>query len=218
MERWATFDCYGTLVDWNGGIRAQLARLFGEPSAPALLERYHELEPRVQAEGYRSYRAVLALTLERLAAERGLALPPAEAGALGDSLPRWPVFPEVPPALEEARARGYRLAILSNSDRDLIEASKRALGVPFDETVVAADVGSYKPAHAHWEEFFRRTGADPGGHVHVAASLFHDVAPCRELGLRCIWVDRLGERPAAGPARALPDLRGLADALDGLLR
>ncbi len=213
-ERWATFDCYGTLIDWNAGISGELARLFGEERAGELLERYHELEPQVQADDPSlSYREVMALTLRRLEH-----IPPAEADALGRSLPDWRPFPEVPGALAEAQARGWRLAILSNTDRDFIEASKSLLGVAFDETVVASEIGSYKPGHRHWEEFFARTNAPREGHVHVAASRFHDVAPARELGLRTVWINRLGEPPEPPPDRELTDLAALPDVLDELVR
>jgi 2-haloacid dehalogenase len=218
LERWATFDCYGTLIDWNAGIGGELARLFGDGAAPRLLERYHELEPQVQAEDpERSYRAVLTLTLERLAARENLALPEGEATALARSLPEWEPFPEVPAALEEARARGWRLAILSNTDRDFIAASKARLGVPFDETIVASEIGSYKPGHRHWSEFFARTHADRARHVHVAASLFHDIAPANELGLRSVWVNRLGEIAEPEPTREIADLSGLPHVLDKLV-
>jgi 2-haloacid dehalogenase len=216
--RWATFDCYGTLIDWNGGIGGVLGRLFGDGAAPRLLDRYHELEPQVQAEDpQRSYRTVLRLTLERLAESEDLGLPQAEADALARSLPVWPPFPEVPSALEEARSRGWQLAILSNTDRDFIAASKVNLGLPFDETIVASEIGSYKPGHRHWQEFFTRTRADRARHVHVAASLYHDVAPCNELGLRSVWINRLGERADRHPTRELPDLAGLPDVLDELV-
>ena len=216
--RWATFDCYGTLIDWNGGIGGELARLFGDEAA-RLLERYHEVEPEVQAEDpERTYRAVLTIALERLAAAEGLSLPDGEADALARSLPSWQPFPEVPAALEDARARGWRLAILSNTDRDFIAASKARLGVPFDETIVASEIGSYKPGHRHWSEFFvRNPHADRARHVHVAASLYHDIAPAGELGLRSVWINRLGEQAASVPTRELPDLAGLADVLDELV-
>jgi 2-haloacid dehalogenase len=217
VERWATFDCYGTLIDWNGGIRRELERLFGAAAAPTLLERYHEYEHRVQDEAYRTYREVLALTLERAARAEGLDVPDDERDALGRSLPSWTPFPEVPAALAEARAHGWRLAILSNTDREFIEASKQRLGVPFDETVVAEEIGSYKPEHGHWAAFFERTGADRAGHVHVAASLFHDIAPANELGLRSVWINRLGERPEPRPTRELRDLAYLAGTLDELV-
>jgi 2-haloacid dehalogenase len=216
-ERWATFDCYGTLIDWNGGIRAELERLVGVEDAPRLLERYHELEPQVQSEEYRSYAEVLTLTLMRLAEEETLAIPEGETDALARSLPDWEPFPEVPAALEELRSRGWRLAILSNSDRELITASRRRIGVAFDLTVVAEDVGSYKPAHGHWQRFRDETNAEGDRHVHVAASLFHDIAPAKELGIRSVWINRLGEQPGPAPTRELPDLAGLPDTLDELV-
>jgi 2-haloacid dehalogenase len=216
--RWATFDCYGTLIDWNGGIRLELERLFGVEPAPRLLERYHELEPQVQAEAYRSYRAVLSYTLERVAAAEGVQIPEGEAGALGGSLPDWEPFPEVADALHEARERGWRLAILSNSDRDLIAASQAQIGVPFDLAIVAEDTGSYKPAHGHWERFFEATTAERDRHVHVAASLFHDIGPANELGLTSVWVNRLGEELGnLQPTRELSDLALLPDTLDELV-
>ena len=152
MERWATFDCYGTLVDWNSGIRAELEKLFGVERADALLARYHELEPKIQAASSgTSYREVLTIALEALATETGLMLPESEGSALARSLPSWPVFEDVHDALTEARERGWKLGILSNTDRDLIDASMDALGVHFDLSIVAGEIGSYKPAHRHWE-------------------------------------------------------------------
>jgi 2-haloacid dehalogenase len=217
-DRWATFDCYGTLIDWNAGIRAQLEHLFGVQEAHRLLERYHELEPQVQAEAYRSYREVLTVTLARLAEEEGLGIPEGETDALARSLPDWPPFPEVRAALAEARSRGWRLAVLSNTDRDLIAASERELGVSFDLMVVAEDIKSYKPAHAHWEHFFETTTADRDRHVHCAASLFHDIAPANELGLRSLWVNRLGENAGkAKPTREIDDLSPLPRELDELV-
>lgn len=217
MERWATFDCYGTIVDWRAGIGGELARLFGAGRAAALLERYYAHEPAVQRDGALPYREVLAETLRRVATEAGLAVPPGEEDALARSLPRWPVFPDAPAALREAQARGWRLAILSNTDRDLVEASIDAVGVSFDLALVASELGSYKPDPGHWRAFAARTGATPSRHVHVAQSLFHDVDPARELGLRCVWINRLGERPEPEPTRELPSLAGLADVLDELV-
>jgi 2-haloacid dehalogenase len=217
-ERWATFDCYGTLVDWLGGMRGELERLFGLEEADVLLARYHELEPEIQASSPgASYREVLTIGLERLAEERGIAVPEGESNALARSLPSWPVFPDVPPALEEAKRRGWRLAILSNTDRDLIEASMIAIGVAFQQVVVASEIGSYKPGRRHWEVFEAVTGAGADTHVHVAQSLYHDIAPATELGLRCIWINRLGERDDGRPTRTLPDLTHLPDTLDALV-
>jgi 2-haloacid dehalogenase len=115
------------------------------------------------------------------------------------------------------RERGWRLAILSNSDRDLIEASMQAIGVRFDLAVAASEIGSYKPAHRHWQAFFERTGADRAGHVHVAQSHFHDVVPASELGLRSIWINRLGQTGDPPPTRELADLSGLAAAAEELV-
>jgi 2-haloacid dehalogenase len=212
-ERWATFDCYGTLIDWNGGIRTELARLFGDERADELLHRYHELEPEVEAEDPSlSYREVMARVLARIAD-----VPAGDEDALGRSLPGWRAFPEVREALDRLRADGWRLAILSNTDSELIEASKRTLGVPFDETVVAGEISSYKPAHRHWEEFFRRTGAARERHVHIAASLFHDIAPANELGLTNVWINRLGEQAGPLPTRELTNLISLPPTLDELV-
>jgi 2-haloacid dehalogenase len=212
-DRWATFDCYGTLVDWNSGIRAELARMFGPDAAPTLLQRYHEVEPQIEAEDPGlPYRDVMRLTLARIADP-----PDGDEEALGRSLPEWPVFPEVPAALTEARERGWKLAILSNTDRELIEASKARIGVPFEETVAASEIASYKPGHRHWEEFFARTGVERTRHVHVAASLFHDITPARELGLASVWINRLDERADPKPTRELRDLSPLPDVLDELV-
>jgi 2-haloacid dehalogenase len=214
VARWASFDCYGTLIDWDGGVRDALARAFGAARAAGLLSGYHAAEPAVEAESYRSYREVMALALARSAEGAGVDVPAGEEDALARALPSWRPFPEVPGELRELRRRGWRLAVLSNCDRGHIAASQRALGVWFDAAVVAEDVRAYKPAHAHWERFFAVTGAAPDDHVHVAASLFHDIAPARELGLRSVWINRAGE-PSGAAEREQPDLRGLADALDG---
>jgi 2-haloacid dehalogenase len=215
--RWATFDCYGTLVNWNAGIRRELERLLGASDGEALLRRYHEIEPRIQSEqpGAR-YRDVMATVLAALAREAGRELPPEDEDALGRSLPGWPVFEEVPWELAEAHARGWQLVMLSNTDRDLIDASIEAIGVPFAGAIVASEVGSYKPALGHWQTFHECTRAERGRHVHVAQSHFHDVAPAHELGIPSVWINRLGEHGEPAPTRELPDLRGLADVLDEL--
>ena len=216
-DRWATFDCYGTLIDWDGGIRGTLARLFPESDADELLARYHEVEPRVQLAGDLPYRAVLTQALHLLADAEGLELAPEDEPALAEALPLWPAFPEVPGELEELRARGWRLGILSNSDPDLLAASLGQIGVPVDATVTAAEAGSYKPAHGHFLTFFARDGVDRARHVHVAASAFHDLAPAAELGFPAVWINRLGEASDLPRAAELSDLRGLAETLDRLV-
>ena len=218
MERWATFDCYGTLVDWNAGIHRELEKLFGVELADGLLVRFHELEPRIQADNPgASYREVLTIALEALADETGLTLPEGEASALARSLPEWPVFDDARPGLTEAHERGWKLAILSNTDRDLVDASMEALGAPFELAIVAGEIGSYKPEHRHWEVFYETTGADRRGHVHVAQSLFHDIEPANELGIPSIWINRLGEPEDSRPTSTLTGVGEVADALDALV-
>jgi 2-haloacid dehalogenase len=211
VERWATFDCYGTLIDWDGGVRAELARVFGDENVERLLVRYHELEPGLQHDGKSSYRDVLTEAM------RALGAPAGEEHGLAESLPGWRAFPEVRNALTELRRRGWKLAILSNTDADFIAASQVTIGVPFEEVVVAQEIASYKPAHRHWEEFFERTRAPRDGHVHVAASLFHDIAPANELGLRNVWINRTGEGATVQPTRELPDLLPLPETVDELV-
>jgi 2-haloacid dehalogenase len=209
-DRWATFDCYGTLIDWNGGIRRELARVFGEGRADEQLERYHEVEPTLQVGGERAYREVMAGTMSELGAPLG------EESGLALALPSWEPFPEVRPALEAARARGWKLAILSNTDRDFIEASMEQIGVPFELAIVASEIGSYKPAHRHWERFAEQVEVPRDRHVHVAQSHFHDIVPATELGLRSVWINRYGERRDPPPTRELPDLTRLPETLDEL--
>jgi 2-haloacid dehalogenase len=210
-DRWATFDCYGTLIDWNGGIRRELARVFGDDRADEQLERYHDVEPVLQADGRRSYREVMTAAMGKLGA------PEEEADGLGRSLPSWEPFPEVRDSLEEARRRGWKLAILSNTDRDFIDASVQQIGVPFELAIVASEIGSYKPGHRHWERFFDETGASREGHIHVAQSHFHDIVPASELGLRSVWINRFGEQGDPQPTRELRDLTRLAETLDELV-
>ena len=200
MDRWATFDCYGTLVDWNAGVRSVVG--------DELLPRYHELEPQVQEEDpTRSYRDVLRDVSTRLGLD--------DVEALARTLPEWPVFPEVREALEDAQLRGWKVAILSNTDRDFIDASMAAIGVAFEFAIAASEIDSYKPALGHWRAFEERVGRLP--HVHVAASHFHDVVPATTLGIPTVWINRLGERFEPPPTREQPDLVALADTLDELV-
>jgi 2-haloacid dehalogenase len=216
-DRWATFDCYGTLIDWLGGIRDTLADLWPEHDAELLLGAYHEIEPEVQRGRAISYREVLTETLSKLAHREGLDLAEDERAALAESMPTWPPFPEVPASLTTVRERGWRIGILSNTDPDFLDASLELIGVPVDLRITAAEAGSYKPAHGHWERFFAETGADRAGHVHVAASVFHDLRPAAELGLRAVWINRLHEASDAPRAAELPDLADLPDTLDDLV-
>ena len=217
MERWATFDCYGTLVDWESGIAGTLGRLWPAADRERLLRAYHRAEPLVQeAEPTTPYREVTARALEAMAAAEGLTLDGKERDALARSLPGWPVFPEVPGALHDIRSRRWRVGILSNTDPDLLEASMAAIGVEPDLVVTAREAGSYKPAPGHWLVFRERSGVERDRHVHVGASLFHDVAPAAELGIPVVWINRLresGEVPRAAELLDLSELPGVLDAI-----
>ena len=217
-DRWATFDCYGTLIDWDRGVRDTLADVWPEEDAERLFHRYHDVEPRIQATARGvPYRRVLRETLEAIAAEDELEIPPGREDALVEALPSWRPFPEVPGALAELRERGWRLAMLSNTDPDLLDASLERIGVPVDLRVTAAEAGSYKPAFGHWDTFFRRSSADRERHVHVGASRYHDVEPCAQLGLPCVWINRLDESSDLPRAGELPSLAGLPGTLDALV-
>jgi 2-haloacid dehalogenase len=216
-DRWATLDCYGTLIDWDGGVGDAMGRLWAGADRSRLLRAYHAVEPLVQEGRQISYRDVLTRSLRAVAAIEAMPLEQADAAALPDSLPSWPAFPDVPPALGELRERGVGLAILSNTDPDLLDASLEQIGVPADLTVTAADAGSYKPAHGHWEAFFAHTGAARERCVHVAASPFHDLAPAGELGLTAVWINRTGEQSGERRDAELPDLGELPSTVDRLV-
>ena len=189
MDRWLTFDCFGTLIDWRHGIRTTGELLF-PGRGEAFLEAYVELEAEVEAGPYRRYRAVLAETTRRVAKRLDLDLKPDDAGALVSTIPHWPPFPDVGPALGELRKRGWRLALLTNCDRDLIAQTQRRLPVSFDAAVTAEDVSAYKPDHAHFKLFQSTFGSSAAAWIHVAQSYFHDIRPAHDLGIPRIWVNR----------------------------
>lgn len=179
-----TFDCYGTLIDWNAGIGAALSSAIRADDGDvvdrgALLAAYHELEPVVEAERWSSYREVLMETARRVARRFGRELSDQNAAALPESLPDWPPFPDTNAALERLHAAGYRLGIVSNVDDDLLAATRRRLTVPFDLVVTAEQTGSYKPAPGHFVQTRRAIGA--ARWLHAAQSYRHDVVPARAL-------------------------------------
>jgi len=212
-----TFDCYGTLVDWEGGI----TRAFAEAAADdgveldpqAVLAAHAEIEPRVQAAGYQSYREVLRQTAQGIAERQGWFISDERAGFLADSLPNWEPFGDTNPALQRLAEAGYALGILSNIDDDLLSGTLRRLSAPFALLVTAERLRSYKPAHAHFVEARRQLGERRW--LHAAQSHFHDVVPARELKVPVAWINRKAE---VAPEDALPDrdLRTMADLADGL--
>jgi len=210
---WITFDFYGTLIDWETGIAAALAR-FLPPSInrAQLVARYIKLEAEVERERYRPYRDVLAITSTHLMQQMGYPLPQGAEGTLPNSLPDWPAFPEVPSTLRSLRAAGHCLAILSNVDRDLLAASVARLGVTPDLMITAEDCHSYKPAQGHWEHFQLVSRAGLDRTLHVAASLYHDIIPASQLGYRTVFINRHDE-PLTGatPTWVLSDLSALTE-------
>ena len=210
-----TFDCYGTLIDWERGIRDAFAatafvmRLPIDPDAAVRL--YLETEPAVEGGIYRSYRAVLTETARRISARLGWALPESRAEFLADSMPAWPPFPDTNPALRRLFEAGYRLGILSNVDDDLLAWTRRHLAVPFDIVVTADRAGSYKPAPRHFE--MARQVIDGQRWLHAAQSYFHDVVPARALSIPVAWINRNGEAASDGgkPDREFRNLTELAD-------
>lgn len=209
-----TFDCYGTLIDWETGI----AQSFIEAAAQrgvrlereAVISAYMEIEPLVEAESWRPYREVLTETARRVAGRLGWNITSEEARFLPESLPQWPPFPDTNPALELLSER-YSLGILSNVDDDLLATTRRLLAVDFELIVTAEQVHSYKPAPRHFEEALRRAAGRRL--LHAAQSYFHDVAPAAALGIPVAWVNRKQEQlPACGaaPLRQVRDLLELA--------
>ena len=202
---WITFDCYGTLIDWESGIGDWLATAAAKAGADLDRRRalglYAEIEPAVEAETYRSYRDVLAETARRVTTALGWPVSEQDSRGLAASLPDWKPFPDTNPALRRLVASGYRLGILSNVDDDLLAGTRRHFDVAFDILITAQQVGSYKPARGHFEEARRQIG--PLRWLHAAQSRFHDVAPCRELGVPVAWINRRAE-PAS--ADILPDI------------
>ena len=209
-----TFDCYGTLIDWEGGIAGAFARTVvgtGSRLDPhTVLAAYERIEPVVQAGEYRSYREVLTESARRVAQELGWALPEARVGFLAESLPLWIPFPDTNAALERLFRAGYQLGILSNVDDDLLAETRKHFTVPIDLIVTAQQVRSYKPADGHFTTARERIGGQRW--LHAARSHFHDVTPCRRLGVPVAWINRAGETGREPrPDRELSTLTELAD-------
>ena len=214
VARWATFDCYGTLVDWEAGM-SRAIRSVAPDRVEEVLRTYYRMERMVEHERpFRNYHDVLAVALDRAAKAVGVRLNPGDEQVLAKTLPDWPVFPDVGPALSALRADGWKLAILSNVDEDLIAGTRERLPATFDGLVTAQEVESYKPDHGHWRRFREKYGVPPERQVHVARSYFHDIQPARALGLRAVWINRSNDPDDPALASAvLPDLTGLPDTL-----
>jgi 2-haloacid dehalogenase len=209
-----TFDCYGTLIDWENGILTALrpvleAHGVGVEEEEGLLESFGRHETAIEAGEYLPYREVLARVLGRLGDERGFSPTEEEVSAFASSVGEWQPFDDSPPALT-ALGRCFRLGAITNCDDDLFARSAERLGVDFDWVVTAERARAYKPSRRNFVLAFETIGLPPERILHVAQSLFHDHVPAKELGLATVWVDRREGRagPGATPAAtAEPDLR-----------
>lgn len=208
-DRWLTFDCFGTLIDWRHGIQTTGELLF-PGHGDAFLDAYIALETEVEGEGpFKRYRDVLSETTRRAAKRLALDLRPDDATALVSTIPYWRPFADVGPALGGLRKDGWKLALLTNCDRDLIALTQRRLPVAFDAVVTAEDVSAYKPSPEHFRHFQSTFGSSADIWIHVAQSYFHDIRPARELGISRIWVNRQGEKD--DPALADAVIIGLGE-------
>ena len=213
-NRWVTFDCFGTLVDWHTGFTTILRAFAGERVGD-LLTAFHWHERAIEAERpHRLYKDVLATAIKRAAEEIGMSVSDEQVMALPRHWGSLPVFADVEPALAGLRAEGYRLAVLTNCDDDLFAQTQKSFRKPFDLVVTAEQVKDYKPSHSHFRQFFRMSGVDMVDWVHVACSWFHDIAPAHEYGAKRVWVDRdrTGQDPDGASAR-LPDAQRLVETL-----
>lgn len=212
-----TFDCYGTLIDWESGISEAFQRAAREDGLELkredVLRAYEVIEPVVERERFRLYRDVLTETATRVAHALGWRLPHDRGTFLADSLAQWKPFADTNPALERLHAAGYRLGILSNTDDILIAATRKHFTVDFDLVITAEQVHSYKPAHGHFVEAKKRIGN--ARWLHAAQSNMHDIVPCNALEIPNAWVNRKNESalPGGAPTFEVPDMAGLAMAL-----
>lgn len=206
-----TFDCYGTLIDWETGLLEALrGALPGAADVPdeTLLEIYAEHEARLEAGPYLRYRDVLATAVRDVAADLGMIVDDEATIAFGGSVGDWPAFPDSASALARLKER-FRLGVITNCDDDLFSLSNQRLGVVFDWVITAQQAGSYKPNHANFGLAFQRIEVPQERILHVAQSLYHDHVPAKALGMSTVWIDRRHGRPGAGAtplASAAPDL------------
>ena len=216
-----TFDCYGTLIDWESGLlaalRGALPALAGVED-DALLESYARYEADAERPPYRTYRDVLATGLRGVTADNGVEVADGAVAAFSESVRDWPAFLDSAGALERLHER-FRLGVITNCDTDLFAASNERLGVPFDWVVTAEMARSYKPGLAGFELAFATIPVPRDRILHVAQSLFHDHVPARQLGLASVWIDRRHDRPGYGatpvadasPDATYPSMRAFAD-------
>ena len=210
--RLLSFDCYGTLIDWEAGIFSALRPILaahGKTVADSeLLRLYSELESDAERGDFHPYREVLQSVVRGLGKRLAFSPSEAEVHSLAESLPNWLPFPDTVAALRRLKAR-YQLAVVSNVDDDLFASTARRLEIPFDYVITAQQAGAYKPSLPMFKLAQQRTAVAPSQWLHVAQSIYHDVIPARSLGMTSVWVNRPSPRPGSGAARsasAQPDL------------
>jgi 2-haloacid dehalogenase len=217
-DRWLTFDCYGTVADWNTCMSGAIETIAGVtgPAVSRLLTAYHQAELELEAAAqWCPYREILTAGLARAAGREHITLPPGGEAALVQGWPDMQVFADAGPALAALRERGWRLAFLTNCDEDLFAATRTQLPVPFDLWVTAEEVHSYKPDLPHFRKFAEKTGVARTNWIHVANSWVHDMLPAARMGLRTVWVDRdLTGHPAKLADRRITSMRRLPEAVD----
>ena len=217
-----TFDCYGTLIDWESGILDAVGKALAAHSRHAssenILSIYSELEPAAQGGLYKSYREILQLVMRGLGQRLGVTFSEEEEQSLAESLPSWKPFPDTVAALQRLKSK-YQLGIISNIDDDLFAQTAQHLPVTFDHVVTAQQVGSYKPSLRNFEEALKEIGLHRKKVLHAAESVYHDIIPANKLGIASVWVNRrMGKegngatQSAAGnPELTVPDLKTLAE-------
>ncbi len=208
--QWMSFDCYGTLVDWETGISEAVSGICTRhglsKTREEILALFADSEPKVQTSGeFLDYRRVLRDVLAIMARQLGIALSGSEADALNDSLPRWPVFPDAVAALRTLQTR-YQLAIISNVDDDLFQQTQDALGISFDAVVTSLQARSYKPDLRNFRLAQERMGVESENWLHIGESLYHDIGPANLLGLDSVWVNRPDRGGGTRPTDAVPSL------------
>ncbi len=208
---WLTFDCYGTLIDWDSGILSTLRPIMAAHgrnlSDGGILELFAAIERVEEAGEYRTYRQILESVATKMAARLSFPITTQEVRSLPDSLGDWPPFPDTVEALRKLKTR-FKLAVISNTDDDLFARTATHLHVPFDAVVTAQQARSYKPSLNNFRLALQRLGVEAEQVLHVAQSLHHDIAPANELGIKSVWVNRRGWAGASGGPvqRAEPDL------------
>lgn len=218
-----SFDCYGTLIEWEAGIlpvlRSLLANHGQRLSDSAILELYGEFEAKAESGPYQSYRKVLQAVVQAFADRLHFTASAAEIDSLHESVPEWPPFPDTVRALRELHKR-YQLVVISNIDDDLFAQTQKHLGVDFDGVITAEQAKSYKPALNNFQMALRALTLSPDHLLHVGQSIYHDVVPAQSLGISTVWVNRRSARPGIGAVRAsegrpdleVPDLESLVAA------